>query len=303
MTGTVLILGPSGKIGTHAIRAFEARGWTIRRYLRGTDMTAAAQGVDVIVNGLNPPNYHDWTNQIPAITRQVIAAAKASGATVIIPGNVYVYGETGGIWDETTPHRATTRKGRIRIEMEKAYRASGVRTIILRAGNFIDPDRNGDIFKVITLPDTERRKITSPGDPGAMQSWIWLPDWARAAEQLAQKRDDLSPFEDVPMPGFSFSHDDLAERLTALTGTRYSIKGFPWFVMRLASPFWELAREVLEMRGLFSTPHRLGSAKFDQLLPDFRATPLDEVLTRRVLEAQVDPDHAVRAGRKAVFAK
>ena len=110
MTGTVLILGPSGKIGSHAARAFDAAGWEVRRYRRGTDMTSAAQGVDVIVNGLNPPNYHDWARQIPAITAQVIAAARASGATVIVPGNVYVYGTAPGPWSEETPQQATTRK-------------------------------------------------------------------------------------------------------------------------------------------------------------------------------------------------
>lgn len=303
MTGTVLILGPSGKIGTHAIRAFEARGWTIRRYTRGTDMTTAAQGVDVIVNGLNPPKYHDWANQIPAITAQVIAAAKASGATVLIPGNVYVFGETGGSWDETTPHRATSRKGRIRIEMEESYRRSGVRTIILRAGNFIDPDANGDIFSLVTVPDPSRRRITSLGDPTAMQSWVWLPDWARAAAQLAEMRDELAQFEDVPMPGLTFSHEELTKALSDATGQTYRVKRFPWRMMRITAPFWELAREMVDMRALYDTPHRLGSAKFDRLLPDFGATSLDTVLTRRVLGAQINPDHAVRAGGKAIVTK
>jgi nucleoside-diphosphate-sugar epimerase len=301
MTKTALILGPSGKIGSHAIRAFEARGWTIRRYTRGTDMTAAAQGVDVIVNGLNPPNYHDWANQIPAITKQVIAAASESGATVILPGNVYVFGETGGTWDENTPHRATSRKGRIRIEMEDTYRASGVQTILLRAGNFIDPDRNGDVFSIVTLPDPAKRRITSLGDPVAMQSWVWMPDWARAAAQLAEIRDSLGHFEDIPMPGLTFSHKELVERLTAMTGERYRVKRFPWLMMRLAAPFWELAREMLDMRALYDTPHRLGSAKFDRLLPGFGATSLDDVLTRLVIQPNIDPDHSVRSGREAVL--
>ena len=219
---------PNGKIGTHAIRAFTARGWEIRRYTRGTDMTAAAIGADVIVNGLNPPKYHDWANQIPAITRQVIAAAKASGATVIVPGNVYVYGGPGGTWDETTPHRATSRKGRIRIEMEQAYRASGVQTIILRGGNFIDPDRNGDLISLVTLPDPSKGRVTSLGDPAALQAWVWLPDWAEAAAQLAERRAELATFEDVPMPGLSLSTNDLAAALTRLSGRTYRVKRFPW---------------------------------------------------------------------------
>ena len=91
MTQTVLILGGSGKIGTHCAAAFQAAGWDVRQFDRSTDnMVQSAQGVDVIVNGLNPANYHNWDETIPAITRDVIAAARSCGATVIVPGNVYV---------------------------------------------------------------------------------------------------------------------------------------------------------------------------------------------------------------------
>jgi len=56
MTQTVLILGGSGKIGSHAATAFWNAGWTVRHYDRKTgDMTSAAMGADVIINGLNPP--------------------------------------------------------------------------------------------------------------------------------------------------------------------------------------------------------------------------------------------------------
>ena len=302
MTKTVLILGPSGKIGTHAARAFAARGWTIRSYQRGTDMTAAAQGADVIVNGLNPPNYHNWAEIIPAITQQVIAAAKASGATVILPGNVYNFGETGGMWDETTPHRATSRKGKIRIEMEAAYRASGVQTIILRAGNFIDPDRNKDVFSLLTLTNPAKPKITSLGDPGAQQAWVWMPDWAEAAADLAEERAELATFEDVPMPGFSLSHRDMADRLSTLTGRRYKVSRFPWIIMRLAAPFWELAREMIDMRALYDTPHALGSAKFNRLLPEFRATSFEDAM-RVLLDGHVQPNQTVRTSGKPVLAK
>ena len=113
MRQTVLILGGSGKIGSHTADAFWNAGWEVRHYDRKTgDMTAAAMGADVIVNGLNPPAYHDWERTIPAITAQVIAAAKASGATVIIPGNIYNFGDQPGVLDENTPQTAHTTQGR-----------------------------------------------------------------------------------------------------------------------------------------------------------------------------------------------
>ena len=105
---------------------------------------------------INQPSYHTQNNFLfndsvrrnilvgrpEATDEEVIEAAKASGATVILPGNVYVFGNHPGIFDTTTPHRATTKKGRIRMDLEAAYRAAakdGVQTINLRAGDLIDP--------------------------------------------------------------------------------------------------------------------------------------------------------------------
>jgi uncharacterized protein YbjT (DUF2867 family) len=111
MTGTVLVLGASGLFGSQAAKAYAAAGWTVKRYTRGTDMLAAAKGVDVIVNALNPPNYHAWDRIIPQITAEVIAVGLAVGATVLVPGNVYVYGDQAGPWGPETPHKPTSRKG------------------------------------------------------------------------------------------------------------------------------------------------------------------------------------------------
>ena len=300
MTGTVLILGPSGKIGSHAARAFDAAGWEVRRYRRGTDMTSAAQGADVIVNGLNPPNYHDWARQIPAITAQVIAAARASGATVIVPGNVYVYGTAPGPWSEETPQQATTRKGRIRIEMERAYRESGVQTIILRAGDFIDPDGNGDMMRLVILKSLARGRVTALGPADVTRAYVWLPDWATTAVALAEKRAALGRFEDIPMPGLAFSVREIAEEIEAQTGRRLRIGQFPWWALTLLSPVWELAREMREMRYLFDMAHRLDGAKLARIVPGAPSTPLAAVVAQ-LLAGDVHPDQPVRTGGETVL--
>ena len=293
MTSTVLILGASGKIGAHAATAFKTAGWHVKIYDRKAgDITAAAIGVDVIVNGLNPPNYHNWTKLIPEITAQVIDAAKASGATVIIPGNVYNFGENSGTWDENTPQVATTRKGQTRIEMEKSYRDSGVQTIILRAGNFIDPNHNGDVMDLVFLPKIANGKIVSPGVPDMMQAYCYLPDWAKAAVMLTEKRAELHWFEDVPFPGHAFTTNDLCVMLQDIMKRPIKLVKFPWFVMTLTAPFWELARELNEMRYLWNTSHQLSATKFNRLLPDFQTTPVREVITA-ALPGDVYPNQTV----------
>lgn len=287
MTRTVLILGASGKIGTHAARAFAAAGWNVRRFDRARDdMLEAAQGCDVIVNGMNPPNYHNWEEIIPLITTQVIAAARASHATVIVPGNVYNFGDTPGEWSEQTPHRPVSRKGRVRAEMEETYRASGVKTIILRAGNFIDPDSADDVVSLMILNGIARGKITYPGSPDVKQPWCYLPDWARAAVMLAERRDQLDTFEDIPFPGHVFTLAELRQAIEMQLGHDVRVTRFPWWAMTLVSPVWELARELREMRYLWETPHTLSSRRLAEVLPDFEPTPFHAVVRGMLPEAE-----------------
>ena len=279
MPSTVLILGPSGKIGQNATRAFTKAGWNVRKYDRkSNDIMAAADGVDLIVNGLNPPNYHNWAKTIPEITKQVIAAAKASGATVIIPGNIYNFGNTPGVWSETTPHRPNTIKGRVRVDMEKSYLASGVQTIVLRAGNFIDPDRDDDMMGMLYFRAIRKGKLTAAGRPDALQAMCYLPDWAKAAVQLAEKRAELARFEDIPFPGHSFTVLELRETLQKHLGRSIKIKKLPWRMFTVLAPFWELAREMNEMRYLWNTSHQLCGEKLDRLLPNFVPTDMRRVM-------------------------
>jgi nucleoside-diphosphate-sugar epimerase len=289
MSKTVLILGASGKIGRHASEAFARAGWTVRTFDRRTgNLVRDAQGADVIVNGWNPPKYHDWARLIPALTRDVIAAAKASGATVIVPGNVYNFGDEPGEWSEATPHRPTTKKGRIREDMERAYEASGVQTIVLRAGNFIDPNHSDDVMSLLFLRAISRGKITVPGAPDVLQAYCYVPDWARAAVALAEKRNELGRFEDVPFAGHAFTAEDLRVFLSRELGRELGYAAFPWWLFSLLSPFWELAREMREMRYLWNTPHSLSGTKLARLLPEFRATPLQTVW-RAALEGAKAP--------------
>lgn len=279
MTQTALILGATGKIGRHFTAAFHAAGWQTRAYTRGTDMSAAAQGCAVIVNGQNPPNYHDWARILPQITEQVIAAAKASGATILFPGNVYVFGTQTGPWDESTPHRPNTRKGAIRSQIEARYRDSGVPMIVLRAGDFIDPDSDTSIMDIAYLRALAKGTITTMGNPDVQRAYAWLPDMARAGVALALKRAELPAYCEVPFPGHTISVRGVTQNLARITGRPLRITNFPWWAMRLASPFWELARELSEMRYLFDLPHSLSGTRLQTLLPDFQPTPLDTVLT------------------------
>lgn len=295
MSGTVLILGATGRFGRHAADAFWNAGWRVRQFTRGEDLNAAAQGADLIVNAWNPA-YPDWARDVPKMTEQVIAAAKASGAAVLIPGNMYVYGAGApGILSERTPHGAKNALGRVRVEMEAAYRASGVPTIILRAGDFIDTQASGNWFDMVIAKRAKQGVMIAPGDTSAPHAWAYLPDLARAAVAIATKRERLPTYQEVLFPGYSLSLDELADLVERATNVDQTIRSFSWFTLWLAQPFWRIASGLREMSYLWSMPHRVDPALFNRLVPGFSATdPLTAVAS--ALDLDVDP-HRTMAGR------
>ena len=296
MTGRVLILGASGRFGRNAADAFWNAGWQVRRFERGTDdLDTSAKGCDLIVNGWNP-SYPDWASQIPALTRQVIQAAQKSGATVAIPGNIYGYGpDAPEQLAADTPHRAQNPLGRIRIDMENAYREAGIRTIILRAGDFLDTEASGNWFDKIMIGQLHKGRLIYPGRGDIAHAWAYLPDMARALVELAEMRDQLADFEDVPFPGYRLSGQDMAVALGKVLNRPISLRQMSWLPLHILRPVWPMAGKLLEMRYLWDKPHWLDNHRFDELLPGFTATAPTAALALAI-KHKVDPDQTVARG-------
>lgn len=283
MAQTALILGPTGRFGQATASAFGEAGWTVRPFRRGKDdLQQMARGADLIVNGWNPL-YPDWARTVPQLQEQISQAARASGATVLIPGNVYVFGNgTPGPWGPDTPHLARNPLGLIRVRMEQHFKDADVRTILLRGGDFLDTAASGNWFDRIMIKSLGKGVFTYPGDPDVAHAWAFLPDMARAAVRLADMRADLPEFCDVPFPGYTITGTDMARMLNTVTGRDIRLKRMSWAPIRMLSPVWPMGRCLAEMRYLWSMPHSLDNARFDTLLPGFEPTPVLEALAQSV---------------------
>lgn len=280
MTGKVLVLGGNGRFGRSAAEAFWNAGWKVRSFDRDADtLPGAAMGADVIVNGWNPP-YDRWAAELPDLTEKVIEAARASGATLIQAQNIYVYGEgSPERLSVDTPHAAGNELGRLRIEMEERLRQSGIRVVLLRAGDFIDTSGSGNWLDRVILAKLGKGHLVYPGNPDIPHAWAYLPDVARAAVALAERRESLDRYEDVPFPGYTITGRDLAALVGRAVGRQIAVKRMSWLPLRVAVPFWPMARKLLEMRYLWDMPHRIDRARFDTLVPGFRETPPEEAVS------------------------
>ena len=302
MTETVLILGAKGRFGRATATAFVKAGWHVRLMARGWDVEAsngrvehicgnaleagtvakAAEGADVIVNALNPP-YGRWAQDVPTLTANVIAAAQSSGATVMIPGNVYNYGEAmPPVLLEMTKHAPTTELGHLREELEQAYRNAarkGVQTIILRAGDFIEGTATSNWFESQMVNKIESGKITYPGPLDQMHAWAYLPDLGRACAELVAKRDQFGEFEQFNFEGFNLTGAALIAAIEQAWGKPLKVKAVPWWAIKAMALFVPDMAGVAAMSYLWRTPHAINGTKFARALPDFIPTPMSEALT------------------------
>ncbi|WP_375688194.1 epimerase [Pseudooceanicola sp. LIPI14-2-Ac024] len=279
---TVLVTGANGKFGRHAAQAFAAAGWSVRRFDRKTqDLTEAATGADAIVMGMHPPTYDLWADQLLPLHQTAVDAARAHDIPVIVPGNLYGFGPgAGAMFGPDAPQTATNPLGHLRRRMEALYRDSGARTIMLYCGDFLDDRASGNWFDRFIAKDAWKGRIAYPGDLDTPHAWCWLPDAGRIAVALADRRDSLARFEQVPVPGYTLSGRQMAEALARVTGAPVRAGQFPWWQLQLARPFLPVLRGVFEMRYLWSLPHRLDPAPLDRLLPDFVPTPLDQAMAK-----------------------
>lgn len=298
----ILILGANGRFGRATTQAFTDAGWQVTKLVRpgkgqGGDtieadasdpvaLSKAAQGFDVLIHALNPP-YDKWAKELPRLTAAVIAAARSSGATVLFPGNVYNFGlNLPPVLDENTSQTNAVGKGALRADMERSFREAGdVRTIVLRAGDFIEATRtNGWFDDQITNNVHSKGSISYPGPLDAVHAWAYLPDMARAAVGLCEIRETLPTFSDVPFEGFSLTGEQLITAVEAGAGKTLKRKNIPWGIMALLGVFIPLVKEVIAMRYLWNMPHRLDGTKLARLLPDFKPTSLKDAM-KQVLQS------------------
>lgn len=250
------------------------------------DVIAAAQNVGLVFHGANPPGYRRWRELAIPMLAHAIAAAKASGARLIFPGNVYNFGpDAGAVVDEPSPQNPTTRKGAVRVEMERmlvAAAAEGVRSVVIRAGDFLG-DAPGSWFRAVMVKRGKPlRSVTYPGIRDVGHAWAYLPDLAEAVVRLADVEQELDTCEVFHFgghwiePGVEICH---AVRRAA-GKPDLPIRSFPWIAVHLASPFSPFMRELLEMRYLWRRPLRLDNRKLVSRLGEEPHTLLDEAVAR-----------------------
>ena len=179
-----------------------------------------------------------------------------------------------------------TIKGQIRVEMEQMLAQAvnnGAKSLVVRAGDFFGPDAIGSWFaQGIIKPGKKLKSVLYPGIHDVGHNWAYLPDLANTFVQLLERETDLTDFEVFHFRGHYFSNGvDIAKETSKIAEISSApIKSMPWMIIKLASPFVTMFRELLEMRYLWNEDVQLDNLKLVRFLGDEPHTPTKQALTR-----------------------
>jgi nucleoside-diphosphate-sugar epimerase len=301
---SVLVLGANGRLGQAAVGAFAAAGWQVLASARRAPvrplpagarhlatplhdtatLAAQAAGASVVVHALNP-RYTRWAQEVLPLGRHGMDLAQRLGATFMLPGNVYNYGSAlPALLQTDTPQHPDTVKGRIRamLETEMQTRAArGLRSVVLRAGDFFGGGVRGAWMDKVVLASMAKHRLVYPGPMDVPHAWAYVHDLARAFVAVAA-RDDLEPFTRLHFAGHTLTGAQLlatVERAAASLGivpaAGWRHASMPWGLLRLGSLVRPMWRELVEVEYLWRMPHALDGHALAAAVGALPDTPLD----------------------------
>ncbi len=300
---TALVMGITGGFGGHVAQALARKGYSIRALMRDPaklpqrfegadvvagdaakieDVRAAAEGVDLIVYGVNPPKYR-WEGVVLPLIENTARIAEEKSLTVVFPGNVYVFDpKDGPLFDENAPHNPVSSKGQMRKEMEarlKTASENGARIIIIRMGDFIGENLASGWLQFLVKSTKKGYALSAAGRRDLIRTWAYLPDVGRTVAELVEKKDLLKPFSVFHFKGYQISFNDIKQAMEQASGRPVSMGSFPWIALQLMSPFNKMFKELLEMRYLWKEEVNLDETKLERTLGKaVPYTPLSEAL-------------------------
>ena len=308
--GLAVVLGASGGLGRALVEQLVEDGRQVRAVARKqpawassspavewmqADVSQAAgairacAGAEVVFHAAQPP-YGQWPELFPAMTENIIGAAVAANAKLVMVDNIYMYGPTDGLIHERLPRKATGPKGTTRTKMETqlldAHRAGKLRVTIGRLSDYYGPNGPNTTVSALVLDKAIAGKAMQwPGVLHAPHTLHFLPDAARALILLGNSDDADGKIWHLPaapaIDGGAFM--DLVNQNLV---TKVKCKTMSTTMMRIGGLFSKEAKETVECMYQWSAPFVIDASAFTNTFGPFVITPHTEAVRRTIAPMQ-----------------
>jgi nucleoside-diphosphate-sugar epimerase len=239
----------------------------------------AAEGAAAIYHCMNPPyDTKVWADLVPRYLENLIAAAGAARARLVVLDNLYMLGRPGGrALDEETPLNPCSRKGGIRARaaerLFEAHRRGEVRATAGHASDFYGPGGTrthfGDFFWPRALAG---KSVRMPMNLDKVHTYHYIPDVAAGlaalglADEAAYGRRWM-----LPCAPANTTREIVARFSRHLDRTIAMARPARW-VVKVTGLFVPIMREIDEMLYEWDEPFVVNDQRFRER---FNLTPTD----------------------------
>ncbi len=250
-------------------------------------LTALAHGAASIVNAVNPPSYTTWDADWPPVAAATLAAAEATGAGLVIIGNLYGYGRVEAPMTEDDPMRPAGHKGALRADMWTEalarHRAGRIQVTELRSSDYFGPGTTprtsylNDV--VIDALLAGRPPLVPAGRADVPHSWTYVPDVGALAARVATSSTEDAWGRAWHVPTSSpRTFDEAARDVARLAGVKArTVRVLPRPLGTAAGLVVPFMRELRETRHQFERPFVLDSTLTERTF-GLAPTPWDDAL-------------------------
>lgn len=301
-----MVVGASGGMGYALVMELISRGIEVVAFARGKEkleklfgemelvtihtgdaevkeqLVLASLGSDVIFHALNIP-YEQWKDKLSTITEQVIFAAEQNNARLAVVDNIYSYGRSdGALLTEDREKHPHTRKGKLRVEMDRMIKEASVPALICHFPDFYGPNATNTYIHFTLEQLLKKKRAGFVGPKNVSREFIYTRDGAKAMVDLACNEDAFGHNWNIPAiaPITGNEVEKIVKRqLGEEKGLYYISK---WMFAVFAIFAGKGMREALEMQYINSEPTILSGEKVKEFMGEVEQTPFEQGLSETI---------------------
>ncbi|HNP23460.1 MAG TPA: hypothetical protein PKM63_17880 [Panacibacter sp.] len=261
--GKILLVNRSGKLGIPLPPNVQV---TAADTTSGAAMKAIAEKAELIFSCTDMP-YDQWAVFYPATASALAYALSETSARLVFADNLYSYGNVfGKLMDESMPHTAQTKKGKIRAAVINALLFSGdlfnKRVAFVKAADFVGPRIHKGIFGTAFLNNVYSGKtVRLFGNIHLPHTFTYINDFAAAMINVGMAADAFGQTWHVPnAPALSI--DKWVHLFEVISNRKIKKSVTAKLLIKIAGFFNAFTRELYEMAYQFEYPYLVSHDKY-----------------------------------------
>ena len=304
MSGLHVVLGSNGGTGSAVLEELTRRGLPARGVTRsgtgfqpegaelvGADVTdpealAIALAGAAVVYQCAQPAYTRWAQEFPQMNRTIVRGTAAVGAKLVFAGNLYLYAPGTNPMREDSPATAEGKKGRTRVEMAaellRAHADGRLRVTMGRSSDYYGPRGiDSGLGERVFAWALRGKKLSWLGSLDQPHTVSYLPDIARGLVTLGTE--DGADGEAWHLPaGPAVTGREFLTAVCDAADKPHRLSAVSPAMLRIASIFSPLVRELKETTYQWTDPWIVDTAKFQSAFGPFVETPMAEAIAATV---------------------